>query len=658
MAELGAQRRGPALYRLEVAVEVLPAALGELLGLGVRGLGVLDLELLELVGQQQLLELALPLDVDLARAVLHLVERRLRDVDEAAVDQLLHLAVEEGEHQGADVGAVDVRVGHQHDLVVAEVLDLELVLDPGADRGDQRLDLVVGEDLVDPALLDVDDLASQRQHRLGVAVAALLRRAAGRVALDDEELRQRRVLDRAVGELARQHRVLQSGLAPGQVARLAGRVAGAGGVDRLGQDAAGVRRVLLEEVAELAVDDLLDQALDRRVPELALGLTLELRVGELHRHHCGEALADVLAGEVLVLLLEQSAVLGDRIQGPGQSRPEPGEMGAALVGVDVVGEAEGGLLVGGVPLQSDLDLAILGLALEVDDLPVQRVLRLVQVLDEVRDAALVEELDLAALGALVDQLDLQPARQKGGLAQPLGEDVEVEVDFLEDLGIGPEGDRRAGALHRPALLELGGRLASRVGLGPDGPVPPDLEVELLGERVDDRDADAVQAARDLVTPAVAELAAGVQGRQHDLGRGPVLGLLHLLDRDPAAVIDHRAAVVRMQGHGDPLGMAGDRLVDGVVHHLVDEVVQSAGAGRADVHAGALANGLEALEDGDVLGAVGGALRAGLRCALGLGCGALGGTIRAGGALLARSSALGGLRHSASFRFHQGMPRPS
>ena len=52
-----------------------------------------------------------------------------------------------------------------------------------------------------------------------------------------------------------------------------------------------------------------------------------------------------------------------------------------------------------------------------------------------------------------------------------------------------------------------------------------------------------------------------------------------------------------------VAVAGQGLVDGVVDDLVDEVVQAAHAGRADVHAGALADGLEALEDGDVLGVV-------------------------------------------------------
>ena len=51
-----------------------------------------------------------------------------------------------------------------------------------------------------------------------------------------------------------------------------------------------------------------DERAHRDVAELGLGLALELRVAQLHRDDRGEALADVLAEEVLVLLLEQ--VLG------------------------------------------------------------------------------------------------------------------------------------------------------------------------------------------------------------------------------------------------------------------------------------------------------------------------------------------------------------
>ncbi len=401
------------------------------------------LHLLELVAQQQLLELGLLLDVGFLLAVFQLVERRLGDVDVAGLDQLRHLAVEEGEHQGADVGAVDVGVGHQHDLVVARLFDVELLADAGADRGDQRLDLVVGEDLVDPRLLDVDDLAAQRQHRLGVAIAALLGRAAGGITLDDEQLGQGRVADGAVGELARQGRVLQRRLAAGQVARLAGRLAGAGGIDCLADDPFRLARVLLEELAELAVDRLLDQALDRRVAELGLGLTLELRVGQLDRDHRGQPLAHVVAGEVLVFLFEQAFAARVGVERAGQRRAEAGEVGAALVGVDVVGEAEDRFLVGGVPLHRHLDLAVVGLVLEEDRLAVQRVLVLVEVGDEVDDAALVVEGVLLARRSLVDQLDLEAAGEEGGLAQALGQGRVVELELVEDLVVGQEGDRGA-----------------------------------------------------------------------------------------------------------------------------------------------------------------------------------------------------------------------
>ena len=69
------------------------------------------------------------------------------------------------------------------------------------------------------------------------------------------------------------------------------------------------------------------------------------------------------------------------------------------------------------------------------------------------------------------------------------------------------------------------RRARRTGVH-SWPSRQTLEVEPLRQRVDDRDADAVQAAGDLVAAAVAELAAGVQDGQHDLDGRPALLLHH------------------------------------------------------------------------------------------------------------------------------------
>ena len=77
--------------------------------------------------QHVLVQLEVVLQVALLAPLLDLVERRLGDVDVAALDQLRHLAIEEREQQRADVAAVHVRVGHDDDAVIAQLLDLEVV---------------------------------------------------------------------------------------------------------------------------------------------------------------------------------------------------------------------------------------------------------------------------------------------------------------------------------------------------------------------------------------------------------------------------------------------------------------------------------------------------------------------------------------------------
>ena len=58
-----------------------------------------------------------------------------------------------------------------------------------AERLDEIGELLVRGELVARGAGDVQDLAAQRQDRLGRAVARLLGRAAGGIALDDEEFR-------------------------------------------------------------------------------------------------------------------------------------------------------------------------------------------------------------------------------------------------------------------------------------------------------------------------------------------------------------------------------------------------------------------------------------------------------------------------------------
>ena len=61
---------------------------------------------------------------------------------------------------------------------------------------------------------------------------------------------------------------------------------------------------------------------------------------------------------------------------------------------------------------------------------------------------------------------------------------------------------------------------------------------------------------------------------------------------------------RLDAHHDGVAEARQGLVDGVVHNLVHQVVQPPGAGGADVHARALAHGLQAFQHLDLVAVVG------------------------------------------------------
>ena len=279
-------------------------------------------------------------------------------------------------------------------------------------------------------------------------------------------------------------------------------------------------------------------------------------------------------------------------------------MRAALVRVDVVGEREHGLDVFRVPLHRDLDLALVVGPFEVDDVLVHGVFGLVDVTDEVANAALVEELLGRAAGALVGEDDPQPAGEERRLTEALHEGVRRQLELLEDLRVGHvrNGRSRLALRNLSDHFQLRRRDAAREFLPVDLAIAAHFRPKPLRQRIDDRDADAVQAAGHLVS-VTAELAAGVELRQHD--RQCRLSLLrHDVDRDPRSLVSDGHGVIGMEDHLEVVVAACEGFVDGVVDDLVNEVMQSPRARRADVHARAQADRLEAFEDGDVLSGIG------------------------------------------------------
>src|SRR5256885_16346255 len=98
--------------------------------------------------------------------------------------------------------AVAIRVGHDDDALITQRLLAVMRADAAAERQRDVGELLVGAHLVGRGARDIEDLAAQRQDRLGLAVARLFRRAAGAVALDEKDLGPGGAPGGAVGELA------------------------------------------------------------------------------------------------------------------------------------------------------------------------------------------------------------------------------------------------------------------------------------------------------------------------------------------------------------------------------------------------------------------------------------------------------------------------
>ncbi len=212
--------------------------------------------------------------------------------------------------------------------------------------------------------------------------------------------------------------------------------------------------------------------------------------------------------------------------------------------------------------------------------------------------------ELVRGGALVPDHDLETLVEEGVLAHPVGERLQVVGRRLEDLLRRPPGHGRAGALallEGPDLLERCVGVAELEALPPEVAAVLDLDDQPGRERVDHRDAHAVETAGHLVA-APTELAAGVEQGQRHRHRGQLLAGSGV-GGDAAAVVDDLDAAVGPEREHDAVAVAGQRLVDGVVDDLGDQVVQAALAGGPDVHARTLADGLETLEHRDGRGVV-------------------------------------------------------
>ena len=68
---------------------------------------------------------------------------------------------------------VHIGICHENDLVVASLLQVEIVADTGAEGRNHSLNLSIGKRSIEAGTLHVEDLTAQRQNGLAVWIAPL-----------------------------------------------------------------------------------------------------------------------------------------------------------------------------------------------------------------------------------------------------------------------------------------------------------------------------------------------------------------------------------------------------------------------------------------------------------------------------------------------------
>ncbi len=344
----------------------------------------------------------------------------------------------------------------------------------------------------------------------------------------------------------------------------------------------------------MLVDYGLDDALDFAVAKFCLCLSFELRLEHFDVNHGRQSLADVVAGEREILLLERASHLHHFVDCTGQRGAETGEVRSPFVRVDVVDEGERVLGVTVAVLHGDVDLHVVLGRDDADGLWVQRFAVAAEEGDEFGQAFLEQKgLFTRLFAPMVCDTQARPGVEICEFSEPIRECLEVVPRFREDFRIGFERDLGAGCFCLSEDFDGLCGCATRKGHVVLMTIAAHPNVEFFRQGGDYRNADAVESSGNLIG-ALVEFAAGVEHGHGDLEAGFLLGLVDI-DRDTTAVVHNGDGVVRVDRQLDLRAETCQRFVDGVVYHLVHEMMQAPGGSRTDVHAWPLPNRIESFQ---------------------------------------------------------------
>ena len=247
-------------------------------------------------------------------------------------------------------------------------------------------------------------------------------------------------------------------------------------------------------------------------------------------------------------------------------------MGASVRIRDRIGKRQNLIVVTVVVLQHHIDEDFIALPRKDDRFRMNDLLVFPKLLYEFFDPVLIKKCFLFRfIAALIGQRDFQTRIQKASsrnrvarrsnlnsvvIVKIVGSGmkvISVPVSFCFDFADDVELLRGLPALECHVI---------------DLAVARNLDLEPIGKRVDAFRADTVQTT-GIFIGALAEFAAGVQIRQHQLDRRHLEFRMHV-DRNAAAVVAHGNRAIHLNGDFDLRAKTGEMFVDRVIENLEDQ----------------------------------------------------------------------------------------
>ena len=271
-------------------------------------------------------------------------------------------------------------------------------------------------------------------------------------------------------------------------------------------------------------------------------------------------------------------------------------MHAALRRHDVIGKRHQRFVVAVVILNGDLRGFVVRFTFHINDVVEHfAVLDGVEMLDKAAHAALIIQLVCdKLLTARIRHGNLNAGVEKRLLSHPVENGIIIKFDrFRKNFGIRHKTDIQSvllptGTDMQEGSCDLSSFKPFRIHLA----VMAVFDFRPYGKRIHDGSADAVQAAREFIT-ARAEFSAGVKHGEYDLRCRNAKLCVHTA-RNTASIVLNGYASVRMKGHFYLRTNPRHRLIDGIVHDFIYEMMKTPLRGGADIHTGTLSNRFKSL----------------------------------------------------------------